>query len=224
MKGLYMAGRRAMNLLRTERTMAKKQIGTIALVGAVALAILGGCTEFGKVDQGRVIKFDGEKRQCTIIRDASLDPQNPDYSLLPPVVYDLPSDPKEMGAEPKAGLRMKLDPQNKTITIFDEASQNLKTIAYTVIEQKDNVDKEDPLVFDKAAKQPKPFPVVDRDKKTITVFSKRQKVLVTFTLPEEYFTRPDYTWDAGDEVRIYYKQAGVASRLMNVSKTDIFKK
>jgi hypothetical protein len=28
----------------------------------------------------------------------------------------------------------------------------------------------------------------------------------------------------GDEMRIYYKQEGKASRVMNVSKTDIYKK
>jgi len=35
---------------------------------------------------------------------------------------------------------------------------------------------------------------------------------------------PENTWDAGDEVRIYYKEAGKALRFMNISKTDIFKK
>jgi len=35
---------------------------------------------------------------------------------------------------------------------------------------------------------------------------------------------PADTWDSGDDIRIYYKEEGKASRLMNVSKTDIFKK
>ena len=72
--------------------------------------------------------------------------------------------------------------------------------------------------------KPKKFPVVDREKKTITVYSKRQQILTTLTLPEEYFALPDYTWDAGDEVRIYYKEEGKAQRFMNITKTDIFKK
>jgi hypothetical protein len=48
--------------------------------------------------------------------------------------------------------------------------------------------------------------------------------LTTFSVPDEYFALPVGAWDAGDEVRIYYKEAGKARRLMNITKTDIFKK
>lgn len=129
-----------------------------------------------------------------------------------------------MGAEPKPGLRMKLDTQNRQIIIFNPSTQNFNTINYTLLDQKENVDKENPLVFDIEKKKPKKFPVVDRDKKTITIYSKRQKIFVILSLPEEYFKLPDYTWDAGDEVRIYYKQEGKALRFMNISQTDIYKK
>jgi hypothetical protein len=86
------------------------------------------------------------------------------------------------------------------------------------------VDKLDPLVYDAAAKAAKKFPVVDREKKAVTLYSGRQKLFVVFTMPDEYFAMPDSAWDAGDEVRIYYKQEGKAIRFMNISKTDIFKK
>ena len=182
------------------------------------------CGELGKVDQGRVIAFDREKGTVTIIRDKESDPKNPDYSYLPPITYELPKDPKEMGPEPKVGKRMKLDNKKNQIIIFDTATQNFKTIAYKLIEERENVGKEDPLIYDKQADKPKNFPVIDRGKKTITVYSKRQKILTTFSLPDEYFALPDNTWDTGDEVRIYYKEEGKARRFMNVSKTDIFKK
>ncbi|MDI6775805.1 MAG: DUF4881 domain-containing protein [Syntrophales bacterium] len=182
------------------------------------------CGELGKVDQGKVIEFDKEKGTVTIVRDKESDPKNPDYSYLPPVTYEMPKDPAEIGALPKAGKRMKLDTKKNQIVIFDTATQNFKTIAYKLIEQRENVGKEDPLVYDQAADKPKNFPVIDREKKTITVYSKRQKILTTFSLPDEYFALPDNTWDAGDEVRIYYKEEGKARRFMNVSKTDIFKK
>jgi hypothetical protein len=58
----------------------------------------------------------------------------------------------------------------------------------------------------------------------VTIYSGRQKLYAVIALPEEYMDRPASTWDAGDEVRIYYKEPGKALRLMNVSKTDIFKK
>lgn len=204
--------------------MAKKLKWFIIMLTILPLTFIVSCGEFGKVDQGRVVEFNKEKNRCTIIREVGTDPQNPSYSYLPPIVYELPSNPAEMGPEPKAGLRMKLDATNRQVVIFDPATQNFKTINYTLIDQKENVNKDDPLVFDKGLKQPKKFPVVDREKKTITLYSGRQKMLVTFTLPDEHFALPDYTWDAGDEVRIYYKQEGKALRFMNISKTDIYKK
>jgi hypothetical protein len=179
---------------------------------------LTGCGELGKVDQGRVIAFDKEKKEVTLIQDKKADIGKPDYSILPPHKYLIPTDPNEMGAEPKAGMRMKLDAEKKQITIFDPASQNFKTLDYTLVEQKEKVAKDDPLVKDKK------FPLVDKEKKAITIYSGRQKLLTTFSLPEEYLSLPPATWDAGDEVRIYYKEEGKALRLMNITKTDIFKK
>jgi len=194
------------------------------LILSLSLILIIGCEKFGKVDQGRVVAYDKEKGLCTLIRDTSPDPKNPNYNYLPPITYEVPKKPAEMGPEPKPGLRMKLDTQKRQIIIFDPATQNFNTVTYTLLDEKENVDKENSLVFDKEKKQPKKFPVVDRNKKTITIYSKRQKILVAMTLPDEYFKLPDYTWDAGDEVRIYYKQEGKALRFMNISQTDIYKK
>ncbi len=192
---------------------------------AILLPIfLFGCSEFGTVDQGRAIEFDKEKGIVTIIRDVKHDAKNPDYSFLPPVTYLKPVDPQEMGAEPKAGYRMKLDTKKKQIVIFDKAAQNFKTIDYISVDEQENIDRSHPLVYDSATEKPKIFPMVDKDKKQITIYSSRQKLLVTISVPAEYFSLPDYTWDSGDEVRIYFKEPGKALRFMNISKTDIFKK
>jgi hypothetical protein len=201
----------------------KKNYWIIALA-LVPIMITLGCGELGKVDQGRVVQFDKNKRTVTLIRDKSADPQNPEYSYLPPMTYTLPVDRQEMGPDPKVGLRMKLDIRNKQIVIFDTAAQNFKTLQYTLVDQKEKITKDDPLVFDKDKDKPKKLPVVDREKKTITIYSKRQQTLITFSLPEEYLALPEHTWDSGDEVRIYYKEEGKARRFMNVTKTDIFKK
>ena len=58
----------------------------------------------------------------------------------------------------------------------------------------------------------------------MTIYSSRQKIYEIISLPEEYFALPESTWDAGDEVRIYYKEEGKSLRFMNISQTDIFKK
>lgn len=203
--------------------MARYQKLFLAILLILPIAFITGC-EYGKVDQGRVVKLDKDKSTVVFIRDVKNDSQNPDYSHLPALTYTLPKDPHEMGPEPKAGLRLKLDTKKNEITIYDPAAAKFKTIQYTLIEQKENVAKDDPLVYDSAQKKAKKFPAVDKDKKTITIYSGRQKILTTFSLPEEYFSLSDSTWDSGDEVRVYYKEDGKALRLMNVSRTDIYKK
>ncbi|MBF0376347.1 MAG: DUF4881 domain-containing protein [Desulfamplus sp.] len=191
----------------------------IGLVLAVVFVmVITGCNDEGKVIQGRVIAYDKENKKVTFIEDKSIIKGKPEYTLLPPVVFTTPEDKNEMGAHPSVGQRMKLDVDKNTINIFDTATQQFKEIQYTLIEKKDNVSKESTLVRDKK------FPIVDKNAKTIQIFSKRQKILVTFSLPEEYFSLPDETWAAGDEVRIYYKEPGKAIRMMNVTTTDLFKK
>jgi hypothetical protein len=195
-------------------------------MAAAAMAMtLTACKEdYGKVEQGRVIAFDKDKKEVTLIHDSAMDPQKPVYDVLPPSVFKLPTDPAETGPEPKAGQRMKLDTDKKIIVIFDTKTQKLVDVPITIVDLQQPIDKEHPLVYDKAEKKAKKFPVVDKEKKTITVFSGRQKMLCTFAVPEQYFSYPDSTWDAGDEVRLYYKTAGQSLRFMNISKTDIFKK
>jgi hypothetical protein len=192
----------------------------ILLIPAIVLSL--GC-EHGKVDQGRVIGFDRETRAVTLIRDAGDGRGDPEYSCLPPVVFTLPDDPAETGPVPRAGLRMKLDTAKNEITIFDAVSGGFKKIRYTLIDQKESVERTDPLVYDYFLKSAKRFPVVDRDRKMITVYSPRQKTVTMFSLPDEYFTLSDITWTLGDEVRIYYKEKGKALRFMNVTRTGIYR-
>ena len=195
-----------------------------ALAVFLLVAVLAGCQQMGSVDQGRVIEFNKEKGTVTMIRDASPNPDKPDYSHLPPVTYQVPTNPDEMGADPKPGKRMKLDANNREIVIYVPALNNFAKINYTLVDQKENVDPNDPLVFDDVNRKAKTFPVIDQNRKTITIYSRRQKTVTTFSVPDEYFAMPADTWDNGDEIRIYYKEEGKARRLMNVSKTDIFKK
>ncbi len=212
------------NPMKREMNMRKAKVLAMAILYVLPLVLMAGCYDLGKVDQGRVIEFDRDKRTVTLIHDVNDDPMNPDYSDLPPHTYTLPTDPHEMGPEPRAGYRMKLDTKNKQITIWDPEAKDLRTINYTLIDQKEGVRSDDPLVFDRATRQPRPFPVIDRDKKTITIYSGRQRILTTFSLPDEYFSLPEKTWQAGDEVRIYYLEPGKAHRFMNITRTDIFKK
>jgi hypothetical protein len=194
------------------------------LLALLALIGLAGCSEYGKVDQGRVVAFDKQAGKVTLIRDKKAEPQNPDYSGLPAVTYQIPADREEMGPEPKAGLRMKLDTQKSQIVLYDPQSQSFKTITFKIHDLQENVERDHPLVFNTETKKAKTFPVVDKAKKTVTIYSARQKMLVTFSVPDEYMALPDSAWDAGDEVRVYYKEDGKSLRFMNITRTDIFKK
>ena len=193
---------------------------------SIALLTFGvlGCDEYGKVDQGRVIAFDKEKQTVTVIEDKNMDSQNPDYAILPPHTYTMPTDPAERGADPKVGMRLKLDVDAKIIKIFNTQTQAIEDLPITIVDVQKDIAKDHPLVFDKDKNAAKKFPVVDKDKKTISIYSGRQKMLATFSVPEAYNEFPENTWDAGDEVRIYWKEKGKAIRFMNITKTDIFKK
>jgi hypothetical protein len=87
-----------------------------------------------------------------------------------------------------------------------------------------DVEGDHPLLMDPVSGKPKKFPVVDKEKKTITVYSKRQKLLTVAQVADEYLGLPASTWDAGDEVRVYYLEQGKIQRFMNMSKTDIYKR
>src|SRR4030066_1468620 len=165
--------------------MAKKvnrlmsALAVYLLIAVVAVvAVLAGCQQMGRVDQGRVIEFNKEKGTVTMIRDASPNPDKPDYSHLPPATYQGPTNPDEMGADPKPGKRMTLDANNREIVIYVPALDNFATINYTLVDQKENVDPNDPLVFDNVTRKPQTFPVGDPYRKTITIYSKRQKTVI----------------------------------------------
>ncbi len=201
------------------------------MIFIILLAVLAasGCDKFGqdkfgKVDQGRVIAFDKNERTIVMLRDQSQDVKKPDYTALPPVSYKLPDDLNETGPAPKAGKLMNIDLEKKEAVIFVESSNSLSTINITIVEEKKKVDPKDPLVFDPDTKKNRAFPVFDQQKKTISLYLEKNKTLLTFAVPDEYFAMPPESWTLGDEVRVYYKEPGKSLRFMNVSKTDIFKK
>ena len=183
-----------------------------------SLAVLGGCGGFGRVNQGQVVEYNRSMGLLILIEDSNYrDPAQPRFDVLPPVTIRVPRDPREMGPEPAAGKLLMLDSANRSATVFDAAARSLRTVAYTPISQENDVYPDDPRVSHIR------FPLVDRAGKAITVYSARDRKLVAFAVPEEYYALPDDTWKIGDEVRYYYKDPARALRLMNVSRTDLDK-
>jgi hypothetical protein len=100
---------------------------------------------------------------------------------------------------------------------YDVASGTIKTIPFKVVSVLDKLEPRDPPV------KGKKFPLVDREKKLITIYSAREQKLVTFSVADEYLMLPEDTWKPGDDIRYNYTTPGQAIRMMNVSKTDTMK-
>ena len=111
-------------------------------------------------------------------------------------------DPNEIGPAPEAGRLLSFDTKKRTVVFFDLASGTLKTVSYLPVNEQDDVSRTDPRV----AKTK--FPAVDRQNKTVTIYSRRKKILLaTFSVPDEYLALPDDTWKSGDEIPLLLQAA-----------------
>jgi len=182
---------------------------TAAAACAAALAAAG-CGGLGQVEQGRVIAYNPQARRVTLIREAR-DPAAPSPGLLPPVTVRTPADPDEMGPAPAAGRLMQIDSNHHQLVIFDTDRADFRTMRYSAIEERRNVDR-DPGT-----------PQIDRARKTITIYSAGTRTLITLAADDAMLAMPADTWRCGDVVRYYYKDPAQAMRLMNVTQTDLSK-
>lgn len=186
---------------------------------------LTGCGEYGKVEQGRTVGYDKSTTPPTawIIQDSGIIDRHPQYTVLPAHPFQIPTDSGEMGAEPFVGKRVKLDLEKKEIVMYNEGEKKFDHLPFELIERHDNVSvrRQHPLVYDATTGKARKFPVVNDADKTLTIYSARQENLSTIKLSAEDFAKySGDDWDAGDEVRIYYKEPGKSLRFMNITKTD----
>lgn len=195
------------------------KIRTLLLTLVVVFSFgLAGC-DFGDVDQGRTIAYDANTKTVTFVQDAKHDQQNPEYNGQV-VSFKLPSDPNEVGPLPVPGGRLKLDVEKKSVTIFNPETKTIEVVPVNILD----VQQLGPNARNHPLVKGKTFPMIDKAKGSITEFSPRQRLLVTFTVPENMLNLPPSTWEAGDEVRVYFKQKGQALRFMNITRTNIYKK
>lgn len=190
---------------------------------------LTACGEYGKVEQGRTVGYDKTTKPPTvwIIQDSGIQDRNPQYTILPAHPFQIPADPGEMGAEPFVGKRVKLDLEKKEIVMYNEKTKQFDHLPFDLIETHDKVSvrRQHPLVYDSTTGKARHFPVINEAESTLTIYSSRQEVLSTIKLsPEDFAKYSGDDWDAGDEVRIYYKEPGKSLRFMNVTKTDFSKR
>lgn len=206
--------------------MARRILPMLLVLIGLSLAA---CGEYGKVEQGRTIAFDTTTTPPTvwIIQDSGIEDRNPHYTVLPAHSFQLPADPAETGALPFVGKRVRLDFEKKDIVMYNKETKQFDHLPFELLEKHDNVSvrRQHPLVYDTNTGKARHFPVVNDAESTVTIYSGRQQTLSTIKLnPEDFAKYSGDDWDAGDEVRIYYKEAGKALRFMNLSKTDFSKR
>lgn len=188
------------------------------LIASVAALSLSLCAcDFGQVEQGRTVAYDKEQGVVTLMQDANHSSAHPQYTGQL-VTFKKPVDPKEMGPEPTAGGRLAFSAEKNMMKIYNPNTKAIQDITVQTVEVKQNVLRDDPLVKGKT------FPVVDKAAMTVTTYSPRQRVLAVIKVPADVIDLPESTWKAGDDMRVYYKQAGQALRMMNVSQTNIYKR
>ena len=189
----------------------------LTLVLALSLG-LAGC-DVGQVEQGRCVAFDANTKAVTVVLDVKHDQRNPEYTGGV-ATYILPSDPAEIGPLPVPGCRVMFDLNKSTVTIYNPDTKGLEVLNVEFTDKQMNIKPTHPMVAGKK------FPIIDEANKTITEYSRRLQALVTFKVPEDKLHLPPQTWEAGDEVRFYYKENAKhqALRFMNITRTNIFKK
>ncbi|SDF54976.1 DUF4881 domain-containing protein [Desulfovibrio legallii] len=190
---------------------------TLAMVGS--LALLAGCNFDGGVEQGRCVAFDPAAKTVTIVVDVTHDQFNPHYSGGVHT-FKLPAESKDMGPAPTPGGRLMIDLKKSAVLIYEPVSKSVRELPVQFTDVEKNIGADHPKVAGKT------FPVVDKEQSSITVYSARLKALLTFKVPAEALDLPPYAWTAGHEVRVAFRNAekGQAIRVMNVTKTNIFKK
>lgn len=191
----------------------------LMLAMAFSVALLTGCNFDGGVEQGRCVAFDPAAKTLTIVVDVTHDQFNPHYSGGTHT-FKLPANPIDMGPEPAVGGRLMIDLAKNTVLIYDQKTNSVRELPVQFTDVEKNVGANHPKVKGKT------FPIIDKEQQTVTVYSVRQKALITFKAPADAQDYPPYVWTAGNEMRIAYRNAekGQAIRIMNVSKTNIFKK
>ncbi len=149
---------------------------------------------------GRVVAYDKAAKKVTFIEDKLgwSNPARPDFSVLPAKEAVLPADPGDMA--PKAGGRLRVDYEKKEIIIYNEKTKAIESFGIEIVSRTDNVEADNPLVSEGG--KPKSFPVVEKAKSEITIYSKRQKNICTIKVPAKYMELRDAVWDDGHNIKL----------------------
>jgi len=162
----------------------------------LCICLFLGSPAFGADTFGRVVAYDKAEKKMTFIEDALgwSNPQRPEFTVVPAKQVVLAEDPGDM--TPKAGGRLRVDYEKKEIIIYNSATGKIDTLPIEIVSMTNDVTPDNALVAGKK------FPMIDKDKAEVTLYSGRQKNVATIKLPKELMTLPDSTWDDGHNIKV----------------------
>ena len=166
---------------------------------------------------GRVVAYDKVAKKVTFIEDALAwaNPKRPEFTVLPPKLVTLAEDPGDMA--PKAGGRLRIDYGEKLITIYNPSTEKIETFNVEVVGITPDVMPDSPLIQENG--KMKKFPVVDKAKAEITIYSKRQNNLATVRVPADYMKLDDAVWDDGHNIKLLI-EGDAGKNFVNISKAN----
>ena len=164
---------------------------------------------------GRVVAYDKGAKKMTFIEDSLgwSNPKRPEFTVLPAKEVVLAEDPGDMA--PKAGGRLRIDLEKKEIIIYNGQTKTIDTFAVEVVSNQGDVEPGNPLLLTDGKE--KKFPMVDKAKCEVTIYSKRQKSLSTIKVPQKYMELPDSVWDDGHNVKLTV-EGDKGTNFVNLSK------
>ena len=184
----------------------------LSLVLAGSLGLVACQQDYGHtVEQGRCVAFDG--KTVSFVRDKNVNPKMGPVFDTAILKFTMPSDPKEIGPEPKIGNLVTFNADKATVTLYTE--NGVQDVNVESVNVQKGVESHNSLVKGKT------FPMIDSSKNEVTVYS--MKTLFTFKIPSGCPADEKF-WTTGDMVRVFSKDKKTALRFMNVTKTNIFKK
>ena len=194
----------------------KNRILMTALLAALSFA-LAACDYDGGVEQGRAVAYERGK-DVTLVLDTSTVRNKPLYNGKA-VVYKLPADAMDMGAEPTCGGLLAVNPEKKVVSVYDAAGKAVRELPVDFTDVQKDIGARHPVVAGKT------FPMIDKEKQTVTVYAPTLRSLVTFN-PGAAISMPADTWKFGDEARVAFSntEKAQALRFMNITKTNIFRR
>ncbi|MDR1660062.1 MAG: DUF4881 domain-containing protein [Desulfovibrio sp.] len=194
----------------------KNRILMTALLAALSFA-LSACDYDGGVEQGRAVAFEPGKN-VTLVLDTSKVRNKPLYNGKT-ATYKLPVDSMDMGPEPACGGLLAVNPEKKVVSVYDAAGKAVRELPVDFTDVQKDIGARHPLVAGKS------FPMINKEKQTVTVYAPTLRSLVTFN-PGAAIAMPADTWKFGDEIRVSFRstERTQTTRFMNITKTNIFRR